>query len=157
MAGYNYDAFSSKDYDFAGTTGPQAGEKAPDFVVSTSTGEVKNLLDFEGDFLVLEMGSLTCPLFQSRRRTMETLDADDKRFSNVVLYFREAHPGADIPKHQDFEAKLACAQKLKTEDGETRLVLVDDFDGTVHKACLSASVRLNRGHLRMFGIGGCLE
>jgi hypothetical protein len=24
-------------------------------------------------------------------------------------------------------------------------------------SCLSASVRLNRGHLRMFGIGGCLE
>jgi hypothetical protein len=24
-------------------------------------------------------------------------------------------------------------------------------------SCVSASVRLNRGHLRMFGIGGCLE
>jgi len=29
--------------------------------------------------------------------------------------------------------------------------------GNGRRPCLSASIRLNRGHLRMLGIGGCLE
>lgn len=134
MTGYNYDGFSSKDYDFDNTTGPHTGEKAPNCAVSTSAGEPRHLLDFEGDFLVLEMGSLTCPLFQSRRGRMEKMNVDDPRVSKVVLYVREAHPGAEIPHHQDIEAKCACAKRLETEDGETRLVLVDDLEGTAHKA-----------------------
>lgn len=133
MTGYNYDNFSSEDYDFNTTSGPQTGEKAPDCTVSTSAGEPRQLLDFEGDFLVLEMGSLTCPLFQSRRRTMETMHAEDSRVSKAILYVREAHPGAEIPQHRTIEAKRACAGRLKTEDGETRLVLVDDLEGTAHR------------------------
>jgi crotonobetainyl-CoA:carnitine CoA-transferase CaiB-like acyl-CoA transferase len=39
----------------------------------------------------------------------------------------------------------------RTKDGY--FALLPYTDGP----CLSASVRLNRGHLRMFGIGGCLE
>lgn len=134
MSDYNYDAFSSKGYDFDGRTGPGLGEKAPDFLISTSTGGTKHLLDFDGDFLVLEMGSLTCPLFQCRRNHMQKLDVVDKCVSSVVLYVREAHLGADIPQHVSFATKLDCAQRLKKEDGEVRLVLVDDFEGTVHKA-----------------------
>lgn len=134
MSGYNYDNFSSKDYDFDTVIGPKIGEKAQDFLVATNSGEPKYLLDFDGDFLVLEMGSITCPLFQNRRETMEKLDDNEKRVSTAVLYVREAHPGAQIPQHQSFEEKQSCAQRLKTEDKETRLVFVDDFEGTVHKA-----------------------
>lgn len=131
---YNYRAFSSKDYDFDRKTGPELGEKAPDFLVVTSAGKSKYLLDFDCDFLVLETGSLTCPLFQSRRNTMQTLGDIDKRVRNVVLYVREAHPGQDIPQHANFESKRRCAERLKTEDGESRFVMVDDFEGTVHRA-----------------------
>lgn len=134
MSSYNYDSFSSTDYDFDRTSGPQQGEKAPDFLVSTSTGTSRQLLEFEGEFLVLEMGSLTCPLFQSRRGKMEQIEGADKRVSSAVLYVREAHPGANIPQHRNFEAKRACAQRLVSEDGEARLVLVDDLEGQVHKA-----------------------
>jgi len=134
MASYNYDAFSSKDYDFNTSTGPHVGDKAPDFTVSTSAGEPRRLLDFKGDFLVLEMGSITCPLFQSRRKIMSTLDVESERVDSVVLYVREAHPGAQIPSHKDVGAKRACATRLQQVDGETRTVLVDDMDGTAHKA-----------------------
>jgi hypothetical protein len=134
MPDYNYEAFSPKDYDFDIRSGPQEGEKAPDCLVTTSAGEPKHLLDFEGDFLVLEMGSMTCPLFQSRRGKMERVSIGDPRVSKAVLYVREAHPGAEIPQHQTFEAKRACAERLKIEDGETRLVLVDDLVGSAHKA-----------------------
>ncbi|MCR9136609.1 MAG: hypothetical protein NXI27_11475 [Alphaproteobacteria bacterium] len=134
MSSYNYDSFSSEDYDFDHSTGPAVGEKAPDFLLTTSAGDKRNLLDFDGEILVLEMGSITCPLFQGRRKTMETLDVDDKRVSQAVLYVREAHPGADIPQHRDLDAKRQCARRLEEEDGETRLILVDDIEGTAHNA-----------------------
>lgn len=67
MTSYNYDNFSTDDYEFDTVVGPTVGDKALDFELTTSTGEPKRLLDFDADFLVLEMGSITCPLFQSRR------------------------------------------------------------------------------------------
>lgn len=132
MTHYNYDSFSSDDYDFDVSTGPSVGTKAPDFTLETSSGETRRLLDFEGDFLVLEMGSITCPLFESRRTIMGTLESE--RVDSIVLYVREAHPGALIPSHRNFDDKQCCARRLKNEEGETRTVLVDDFEGSVHQA-----------------------
>ncbi|MCA1298478.1 deiodinase-like protein [Stappia indica] len=134
MTGYNYDAFSTDDYDFERAAGPEVGRKAPDFKLETSDGEIRNLLEFEGDFLVLELGSITCPLFQSRRGVMSPLSQEFPNVSSAVLYVREAHPGAGIQGHKTFADKRACARRLKEEDGETRLVYVDDFQGTAHKA-----------------------
>ena len=134
MKPYNYDEFSTTDYDFDTVDGPDLGRKAPDFLLTTAAGETRNLLDFAGDFLVLEMGSITCPLFQSRRTIMERLEPDFNNVSTAVLYVREAHPGSKTPSHKSFEDKVACAHRLKNEDGETRTVFVDDVDGTAHQA-----------------------
>ena len=57
MKSYNYDEFSTSDYDFDTVDGPDIGQKALDFLLTTTEGETRNLLDFSGDFLVLEMGS----------------------------------------------------------------------------------------------------
>lgn len=133
MKSYNYDGFSSDDYDFESVEGTDVGEKASDFQLLTSEGATKNLLDFTGDFLVLEMGSITCPLFQSRRGIMETLESQNN-VSSAVLYVREAHPGIKIQSHKSFEDKAACATRLKVEDGETRTVFVDGLDGQAHAA-----------------------
>ena len=130
---YNYDGFSTEDYDFEGSVGPDVGDKAPDFQLITTEGVTKSLLDFSGDFLVLEMGSITCPLFQSRRPVMEPL-GDIGRVSSAVLYVREAHPGTDIKSHKSFADKTACATRLKREDGETRTVFIDGLDGQAHEA-----------------------
>lgn len=113
--------------------GADVGDKAPDFLLETTDGEAKALLDFSGEFLVLEMGSITCPLFQSQRGTMETLDRQNG-VSTAVLYVREAHPGAVVPGHKSFEDKIACATRLRVEDGETRRIYVDDLDGHAHLA-----------------------
>jgi hypothetical protein len=134
MSGYNYDGFSATDYDFAKSAGPELGSKAPDCQVFDLDGNPRQLLDFEGDFLVLEMGSLTCPLFQTRRGKMERLKTGDTQISNVILYIREAHPGAGIPQHKSFDDKRACARRLMDDDGETRRILVDDLRGTAHQA-----------------------
>jgi peroxiredoxin len=134
MPEYNYDEFSTGDYDFDTVVGPMVGEKAPDFELTTIEGDIQSLLEFDGEFLVLEMGSITCPLFQSRRPVMETLGREIDGVSNAVLYVREAHPGADIPTHKTFDDKKACASRLRDNDGETRTVFVDAFEGFAHQA-----------------------
>lgn len=134
MNSYNYEGFSARDYDFDNATGPQCGEKAPNCQVSDLDGNLRHLLNFEGEFLVLEMGSLSCPLFQTRRGSMQTLETGDTRISNAILYVREAHPGADIPQHKSFDDKRSCAHRLKVEDNEARTVFVDDLEGTAHNA-----------------------
>lgn len=134
MTAYNYKSFSPDDHDFDNPHGPAIGTKAPDFEMVTPTGEKRRLLDFDGDFLVLEIGSITCPLFQSRRKIMSPLEAEFPGVTGTVLYVREAHPGDKIAAHESFDDKKACARKLIDDNGETRRVLVDEFDGTVHKA-----------------------
>ena len=67
-------------------------------------------------------------------RTMSDLAETYENVENAVLYVREAHPGAQIPAHRDFDEKRACAKRLATEDKEARLVLVDDVKGTAHQA-----------------------
>lgn len=134
MTDYNYDTFSSDDYDFDTSAGPQVGSKAPDFELRTSDGRTRRLLDFEGDFLVLELGSITCPLFQSRRGIMSGLTGSRDGVESVVLYVREAHPGAQIPAHRSDADKVACARRLTEDDGETRTVFVDTLEGSAHRA-----------------------
>jgi len=41
--------------------------------MQTTDGNQNQLLDFGGDFPVLEVGSITCPLYQSRRGTKKNL------------------------------------------------------------------------------------
>ena len=131
---YNYDAFDARHYDLARFRGPLPGDRAPDVDLRDASGAPVRLLDFEGEFLVLETGSLTCPLFQGRRPGMARLD---ERFPDVtfaVLYVREAHPGASIPAHRTVGDKQACALRLAGEEGERRRSLVDDLVGTAHSA-----------------------
>lgn len=130
---YNYDQFDAKDYDLVNFRGPKPGMAAPDYELSLADGGKSRLLDFDGEFLVLEMGSLTCPLFQGRRKTMNQLYRQHKKVSFAVLYVREAHPGTLIPAHKSAKDKAGCALRL-TDDGEQRRVLIDDLEGTAHQA-----------------------
>ena len=134
MTSYNYQHFTTDDYDFDQFDGPAVGTKAPDFECTTIDNQTKRILDFEGDFLVLELGSITCPLFQGRRSGMSDLHKQFPNVSSVILYVREAHPGTNIPSHQSFEEKQKRAQTLKEDDGEERLILIDGLDGIAHQA-----------------------
>jgi len=134
MTEYNYSNFSSDDYDFTRSHGPAVGDKAPDFDLETADGTRRRLLDFTGELLILELGSITCPLFQSRRGIMSDLGADSDTVDSVILYVREAHPGAAIPAHGSIEDKRSCVRRLIDEDGERRTVLVDGIDGAAHAA-----------------------
>ncbi len=131
---YNYDKFDSAQYDLTTFRGPAPGTKAPDFTLTLPDGTPARLLDFDTPFLVLETGSVTCPLFQGRRKAMERLDTTISDASFTVLYVREAHPGATIGAHTSQQGKTANAQILVGADGEKRRVLVDDLQGHAHQA-----------------------
>lgn len=134
MDRYNYEEFSAASYDLESFGGPATGAKAPDFELTSLEQHKIRLLDFSGDFLVLEMGSITCPLFQGRRNGMSTLVAEFPHVSFAVLYTREAHPGAELPAHKSLDDKIAHGQILRTEDGEVREILIDDLEGSAHAA-----------------------
>lgn len=51
----------------------------------------------------------------------------------MFIYTREAHPGENVPHHDSWERKLACAKLLREEAGIGRDILVDDLAGTVHR------------------------
>ena len=103
MTGYNYDAFSPDNYNLASADGPEMGDNAPDFDLETHDGQAGRLLDFEGECLVLELGSMTCPLFLTRQDSMEKTAQDFPNCSHAILYVRAAHPGAEIPAHKTQE------------------------------------------------------
>ncbi|MGJ8529156.1 deiodinase-like protein [Maritalea sp.] len=133
MTEYNYAEFSTGDYNLTTFHGPQLGTKAPNFTLQDVGGEEVDLLGFDGQFLVLEIGSITCPLFQGRRGGMTDLVKKYPNIDFAVLYVREAHPGKSIGAHDNFDQKKACATRLAA-DGEGRRILVDDFEGTAHSA-----------------------
>lgn len=98
MSEYNYDAFSPDNYNLASAGGPEVGDKAPDFALETHDGQTRQLMGFEGECMVLELGSMTCPLFLTRQDSMEKIAQDYPNVDHAILYVREAHPGADTPR-----------------------------------------------------------
>lgn len=132
MSEYNYSGFSADLYDLNSFDGPKPGQKAPDFEVADIDGQSRQLLDFQGPFLVLELGSITCPLFQSRRSGMAKMTQEFPDIDFAILYVREAHPGALIPSHDTMDQKIGCAQQLATRDNEGRKILIDGLEGAAH-------------------------
>ena len=52
----------------------------------------------------------------------------------MFVYTREAHPGEHVGSHDSFATKLRHARLLREEVGIRRDILVDDLDGTAHRA-----------------------
>ncbi len=132
--GYNYEKFSADEYNLGEFNGPGPGTKAPDFDLLDVQNNSHRLLDFEGEYLVIELGSITCPLFQTRRGGMARIVQKHPRTDFVILYVREAHPGDNIPQHKTASDKMSSARALQEQDKEGRRILVDNMGGAAHKA-----------------------
>lgn len=63
MTEYNYQHFDPKDYDFIHFKGPKAGEKYVDFKATTLEGKIVSLSDYLDKPIVLDTGSITCPMY----------------------------------------------------------------------------------------------
>jgi hypothetical protein len=58
----------------------------------------------------------------------------DRGVQSVFVYTREAHPGEHYPAHASFEQKLQHARDFKEKVGVSRPILVDDLEGSTHRA-----------------------
>lgn len=142
LKAYNYRRFTSDllAKDFAASrlnvAGPEPGESAPDFDLRTLEGDSFRLGDFEGEQnVVLTFGSATCPMTAGSIRGLNDLydDYRDEGVEFLFVYVREAHPGDQIPAHQNMEDKIAAAELLRNEEEIDIPIAVDDLKGTIHK------------------------
>ena len=60
---YNYKRFKTSNYEYEKFPGPKAGDPMLDFSMSCLDGTIVNLADYKGKWVVIETGSLTCPMY----------------------------------------------------------------------------------------------
>ena len=129
---YNYDRFRLSDYDLSVFPGAGAGQMAAEFELTNSEGERRRLSDYSGQWLVLETGSVTCPMYARNVSNFSELQQRFPDVNFVLLYVREAHPGGRTGCHTHLDEKVDAAKRVESEYAETREVLVDGLDGATH-------------------------
>ena len=131
---YNYKRFKTSNYDYEKFPGPKAGEKMLDFKLHNMEGEEISLSDYAGQWIVLETGSLTCPMYVKNIRPIDKLKENYPDVKFLVVYVREAHPGSRRGSHETIDEKIAMAKEVQSDYGEEREMLVDKVDGDMHQA-----------------------
>lgn len=133
---YNYRHFRVEHY-FDGTRQPgvRAGDGVPSATLETLDGEVIDIEDCWADApAVFEFGSISCPIVLANVDPMNELAASYSDSLNCYLvYVREAHPGPRCGPHGSMDEKRSLAREI-APDLSNRTVLVDDLEGSVHKA-----------------------
>jgi len=131
---YGYRRFTPEEYDFTVDEGLQAGDRFVDVPLRTLDGHTVHLSDYlEDKPLVLETGSMTCPMYAQSVPPMRKLIEKYPNLDFVLMYVREAHPGELQPQHRTEEDKIAAAKKTKLRYREGRTILVDDVNGSAHR------------------------
>ena len=130
---YNYADFSPHSYDFTNPTGLKVGDQLPSFELTNLEGGAVNLSNYAGKLLVLETGSMTCPLYVGKIKSMNALAQKFPNVQFLVIYIREAHPGKKIPSHDRFSSKANNAKILRQKEPENRTILIDSLTGGLHE------------------------
>jgi len=135
-ADYNYLHFDRDAYVTADQRRVTAGSPALDQTIYDLDGnEVRLSTLWQSRPVVIEFGSVSCPVFDSRISPMEQLANEYQGQADFfVLYTREAHPGQNYPAHQSLTEKISFARDLKRIESIERTMLVDDVAGTMHRA-----------------------
>ena len=131
---YNYNRFRMEAYRLEEFDGPDVGELAPDFTAETVDGRQVRLSDYRDRLVVLETGSYSCPMYVGNIMGMDQLARRYPEVKFLVLYVREAHPGSKVSAHRSMEDKAALARQVVSEEDEGREILVDDLEGSTHRA-----------------------
>ncbi len=130
---YNYKHFNPKDYDFNTFEGPKAGEMFIDFQAVTLNGKDVSLSDFLDRPIVLETGSITCPMYANTTTAMNELQRQYKDVHFLLLYIREAHPGGKTENITTMAEKRDHARSTHKYYDEQREILIDSVDGAAHR------------------------
>ena len=130
---YNYQHFNPKDYDFSDFKGPKPGEKFIDFQATTLSGKTVSLSDYLDKPVVLDTGSITCPMYANTTKEMNRLQEEYPNIHFLLLYIREAHPGKKTKATTTLDDKIKNAKRMRELYNEKREILVDSVDGHAHK------------------------
>ena len=137
---YNYRSFDReqlrKELNPKRMSGPEAGEKAPDFEVPSLEGEKVRLSDYAGQKnVLLTFGSATCPMTAGSIRGLNRLyeQYSDKDVQFLFVYVREAHPGEHLQAHRSLDDKAEAAELFREEESVAMPILLDTLDGKVHR------------------------
>ena len=133
MDEYNYQHFDPEDYNFKDFKGPKPGEKYIDFEASTLDGRKVYLSDYLDKSIVLDTGSITCPMYGNTKAPMNILQEEHPEMHFLLLYVREAHPGGRTKALTTMDEKIEHAKSTHRLYTETREILVDSLDGHAHK------------------------
>jgi len=137
---YNYDRFrremqpgrSANRWNLA----PEPGDEAPGFELQSLDGEMVKLAEFKGTRnVVVTFGSATCPQTAASIAGLRSLAREFAQplVQFLLIYVREAHPGADLPPHHTMEDKLRAALLLREQERIDFPVLVDHLGGEIHR------------------------
>lgn len=142
---------------------PQLGDKAPNFVLHTLSGESIELDTLVGDKpIVLQLGSHTCPVYRYRRFGMKSLyERYQEQVHFLLIYTLEAHPvgsaspysdkewvslwnripGVLVRQHANYQQRVEQALRSRTElaDFYRYPYLVDTIDNQIWRQYGSAA------------------
>jgi peroxiredoxin len=130
---YNYPRFKMSNYELGYFPGPKAGEKANyDYKLTDLDGNEVKLSDYEGKWLVIESGSLTCPMYVKNVKPFVKVREKHPDVEWLVVYVREAHPGEKAGQAKTIDEKIAYAKRNRDEYKEDRRIVVDSVEGQWH-------------------------
>jgi len=127
-------------------TGPAVGSPVPATPILEANGRLFSPSQYKGHVLVLEFGSMSCPVFRSHAQDMEKLKfIEGPRAFFLIVYTREAFPAGDknverntqegvsIPQTTTVDDRKAQALEAQRELRITIPMAVDPMDDAVSK------------------------
>jgi Iodothyronine deiodinase len=137
---YNYDRFRREMQQGhpadRWNRSPEPGDEAPGFELHSLAGEVVKLSDFKDSRnVVVTFGSATCPQTAASIGGLRSLAREFSRseVEFLLIYVREAHPGAELPPHRSMGDKARAALLLREQERINFPVLIDELGGEVHR------------------------
>src|SRR5579864_5227703 len=136
---YNYEHFNREVLEGmapGGFSGPEPGQRAPDFRGTTLAGQSISLSEYHGrKNVLLVFGSATCPMAAGSIRGMNELydELRSKDIECLFVYVREAHPGERIRAHRSLAQKMRAAHMMRDEEEIEMPMVVDDVRGSIHR------------------------
>lgn len=128
-------------------SGPGVGDRAPDFSLKKTDGNVITLASMKGRIVVVEFGSYSCPVFRQKAAAMEELKSQmGQRATFLVIYSKEAHPtgkwdvarnkneGVAIEDASDAAARKSAATNAKEKLKITIPIALDEMNNSVADA-----------------------
>jgi len=102
------------------TSGPDVGSPAPDSKIIQLNGRAFSLSQYKGHVLVLEFGSMSCPVFRTHVQEMEKLKAaEGSRAFFMIVYTREAFPAGDKNVERNRDEGISVPQAKTIDERKT--------------------------------------